>query len=180
MAPLITTRPGTPADADQIIRHVQAGFDSYVDFAPSGWRPPRAAAERESTVELLADPETWTLLALANREPAGHVSFYPGRERPADRSIPLQSRALIPGLAHFWQLFVVPEWWGRGVAPVLHESAIAAIRERGYEQARLFTPSRHRRARRFYERREWLLVGEEFNEGLQLALCEYRILLSAS
>jgi ribosomal protein S18 acetylase RimI-like enzyme len=84
-------------------------------------------------------------------------------------------RPLVPGLAHLWQLFVQPEWWGRGVAPLLHDAALAEMRLRGYERARLFTPSSHARARRFYERREWLRVGEQWNDGLALVLTEYLI-----
>lgn len=177
MAPPIITRPVTLDDVDQTLRHVQAGFDSYVEFAPSGWRPPMAAAEREATAQLLADPATWALLALAGGTPVGHVAFYPGRERATDRTVPVFSRPLLPGLAHFWQLFVVPEWWSRGVGSVLHEQAIAAIRARGFDTARLFTPSRHVRARRFYERRGWSPLDEEWHDGLQLRLCEYRLAL---
>ena len=176
----ISTSPAAGEDVDQILRQVQAGFDSYVEFAPSEWKPPHAAAEREATAELLNDPETWAMFALAGGGPVGHVSFYPGRERSADRSVPLRSRALIPGLAHLWQLFVLPAWWGRGVAPVLHDLAIAAIAARGYEQGRLFTPSLHARARRFYERRGWSRVEEDWDDGLRLTLCEYRIPISAS
>jgi hypothetical protein len=45
----------------------------------------------------------------------------------------------------------------------------------GYERARLFTPSLHARARRFYERRDWTVAGEEWNEFLDLELAEYRL-----
>lgn len=180
MPPTIATRPATVADLDSILRNVQAGFDSYVEFAPHRWTPPRVADDPEATAELLSDSETWALLALADGEPVGHVAFYPGREGSPDRSVPVRSRPRIPGLAHFWQLFVLPEWWGRGVASTLHEHAITAIRERRYEQARLYTPSQHARARRFYERREWSLIAVEWNDHLGLTLCEYRLMLTAS
>ena len=29
--------------------------------------------------------------------------------------------------AHLWQLFVLPAWWGRGVAPLLHDAAIGEL-----------------------------------------------------
>ena len=170
------TRPATLEDLDQLLAHVQAGFDSYVAFAPSGWEPPSVGEIREASGEVLADPQTWALIALEKTAPVGHVSFYPGRERvPEEPPRPLSERPLIPGLAHFWQLFVLPQWWGTGVAGLLHDAAIDEMRARSFEQARLFTPSAHARARRFYERRGWTDVDAEWNEWFQLELTEYRL-----
>jgi GNAT superfamily N-acetyltransferase len=173
--PEIATRRATIGDVHALLASVQAGFDSYVAFAPLGWRPPNMLADRERTVAILADPRTWALLALIDGAPVGHVGFVPARTRSpaAPRRLPV-SQPTIPGLAHLWQLFVLPEWWGRGVAPLLHDAAIAEMRERGYDRARLFTPSLHARARRFYERREWRATGEEWNRELVLMLTEYQ------
>jgi GNAT superfamily N-acetyltransferase len=172
MAPEIPTRCATSADVDVLLGHVQAGFDSYLEFAPLGWQPPDAFANRERAVELLCDPATWALLALDGERPVGHISFFPGRERSG---APLwRSGTPIPGLAHLWQLFVLPAWWGRGIAPALHDAALAEMHVRGYASVRLFTPSLHARARRFYERRRWAPTGEEWSEDLGLMLIEYR------
>lgn len=84
---------------------------------------------------------------------------------------------MVPGLAHLWQLFVLPEWWGRGVAALLHDAAIAEMRAQGYRVGRLVTPSPHVRARRFYERRGWSPVEEEWNDELALMVTEYRLVL---
>ena len=176
----IVTRPAGPDDLDDVLANVAAGFASYRAFAPTGWEPPAALAGRDLTADVLADPDTWALLALVDAAPAGHVAFMPARERSAaDSSGSWRSRPIIAGLAHLWQLFVLPEWWGLGVAPSLHESAIAEMRARGYLNARLFTPSAHARARRFYERRGWVAGPEEWNDHLGLALVEYRLDLSA-
>lgn len=168
---MITTRPASRDDIDILLADVQAGFDSYTAFAGDGWRPPDAFEDRESSAELLADPETFALIALVEGEPVGHVAFCPARDR--------LHRYLIPGLAHLWQLFVLPSWWGRGVAPLLHAAAIDEMSARGYSRARLYTPVRHLRARRFYERRGWTLVAEEWNTGLALMLAEYHRPLGA-
>lgn len=165
----ITTRVATAADVDLLLGNVQVGFDSYVLFAPPGWSPPNVFADRDVTAERLASDETWGLVAFDGDDPAGHVAFFQARHRI--------ERTVIPGLAHLWQLFVRPRWWGTGVAPVLHDGALAEMRARGFGCARLYTPSLHARARRFYERRGWQLTGEEFNENLALMLVEYRIAL---
>jgi GNAT superfamily N-acetyltransferase len=171
--PPISTRRATIADLDVLVADVQAGFDSYVDFAPLGWVPPDIYADTAVMAELLADLDTWALLALSDSEPIGHIAFIPARRRTPGQ--PWASSPPTPGLAHLWQLFVLPDWWGRGVAGMLHDAAIAEIRARGYTTVRLYTPALHARARRFYERRGWRPVGEQWNDQLTLMLSEYQL-----
>jgi GNAT superfamily N-acetyltransferase len=175
----IATRRGTVDDVDTILANVQSGFDSYVAFAPLGWVAPDATVGRDRTGERLADPRTWAMLALSGGSPVGHIAFVPGRERSAGEPRRADAeRELIPALCHLWQLFVLPEWWGRGVAPLLHDAATGVMRAQGYARARLLTPSLHARARRFYERRGWTVTGEEWSEDLTLMLTEYRLVLA--
>lgn len=171
----VTTRRGTPADVDWLLADVQAGFDSYTAFAPFGWRAPDMSHDRERTEELLSDPGTWVLLASVDGEQAGHVGFFPARERGTAEApaAAWHARPLIAGLAHLWQLFILPRYWGTGVAAHLHDVAIAEIQAYGFRRVRLFTPALHARARRFYERREWKTTGEEWNDELGLMLVEY-------
>jgi GNAT superfamily N-acetyltransferase len=78
---------------------------------------------------------------------------------------------------HLQHLFVLPPWWGQAVADTLHERAVLAMRERDWPRARLFTPEGQARARRFYEKRGWVLAGlaPEPVQGLGIALVEYRL-----
>jgi GNAT superfamily N-acetyltransferase len=176
---IVTRRAGID-DLDTLLTNAAVGLASYSAFAPPGWCPPKRDDDRARRAELLADPATWALLALVDGAPVGHVAFMPARERTADEPpVAWQARPVIPGLAHFSQLFVLPEWWGRGIAPVLHDAAIAEMREQAYESARLFTPTDHARARRFYERRGWRACDERFNDELALRLTEYRLMLAA-
>jgi GNAT superfamily N-acetyltransferase len=174
-APIETRRAGL-GDLDTLLDDVAAGFASYVSFAQPGWQVPDRAGSRETTAELLGDPATWALLALVEGAPVGHLAFFPGRRRGAgEQGGHWRQREVVPGLAHLWQLFVLPDWWGRGVAALLHDAAISEMRARGYETARLFTPSLHARARRFYERRGWMLVDEGWNDWLDLQMAEYHL-----
>jgi len=52
-------------------------------------------------------------------------------------------------------IYVRPAAWGSGIAGELHEAAVAELRRRGVERARLWVLERNDRARRFYERRGW-------------------------
>ena len=163
-------RLATEADASAIRRLAEEGLATYSEFTP-GWTRPKQFdednAERGRT--LLADPEFFCLIAEAGRTPIAHVGFAPGRE---DRG----HGPPIAGLAHLWQLFVMREWWGSGVAAELIQAAVEEARSRGYERMRLFTPRDHARARRFYEREGWRATGLEI-EGdlLGLAIVEYAV-----
>ena len=170
----IVLRPASLGDLEVIVADVQAGFDSYVGFAPQGWQPRDVAGDTEWLAAILCAEGTWAQLALIGERPVGHVSFFPARMRdPGDRR-PFAELSQIPGLVHLWQLFVLPEWWGRGVAPTLHDAAISEMTAQGFQETRLYTPSAHARARRFYERRGWSPQEETWNEDLKLMLTEYR------
>ncbi len=174
VASALETRRASLADLDALLAHVQAGFDSYVDFAPAGWHPPSVPSDRDLTIELLSDSDTWALLALVKQRPVGHVAFLPGRQLEADDRRRWNEHPKIPGLAHLWQLFVLPQWWGRSVAAPLHDAAVTEMAARGFDRARLYTPTLHARARRFYERRGWTPREEQWNRKLQLVVTEYR------
>jgi len=175
MTTMFATRRAGNSDVDALVADVAAGYASYVEFAPAGWQPPEMSTERERTARQIADDATWALLALVDGAPTGHVAFFPGRRRAPGGAPASRRGERIPGLAHLWQLFVLPEWWGRGAAPLLHDEAIAEMRSQGYRRARLYTPSGHARARRFYERRGWTPADAGWNEFLALELTEYRL-----
>ena len=171
----ITTRPAAASDLDAICEIVEAGFESYREFLPPPWEPPPLEEERSNVAARLADPATWKVVACADAEVVGHLGFAAGRARRAgDSPTGGPEPPLVAGLAHLWQLFVVPQWWGSGAADRLHGIGLAAMEKHGYERARLFTPAAHARARRFYERRGWSVADEQYNHHLGLDMVEYR------
>ncbi len=141
--PPIETRRATVEDVDTMLLHVREGFETYVRFAPAGWQPPEDRGARERTVERLADPGTWALIALSAGEPVGHISFVAASERPPAAGH-WRGRPLVAGLAHLWQLFVRPPWWGTGVAATLHDTAVGEMARQRFNEARLYTPRRPR------------------------------------
>ena len=56
-------------------------------------------------------------------------------------------------------LYVLPEWWGSGVAQTLHDAAVEHQHALGQTACRLWVLEHNRRARSFYERRGWELNG---------------------
>jgi GNAT superfamily N-acetyltransferase len=175
----VKTRRVTLEDLDELFATVQAGFDSYVDFAPAGWRPPVVPADRLRSAKRLADRATWAVIAIAEGRSIGHVAFFPAPTSDVGQVVSEPKAGdVVPVLAHFWQLFVMPEWWGGGVAPLLHDAAVNEMRARGYRSARLFTPTLNARARRFYERRGWSAAEEDWGSELALMVTEYRLAIT--
>lgn len=171
MRGMVELRPLTLDDAEAMAESSRQGFDSFRDWAPPGWHPPADGVEADRVREGLARPSTWGLLATDGDRVAGHVAFTQARERE-------EPRADIPGLAHFWQLFVRRDWWGTGLAAELNRRAVAEAAARGYEAMRLLTPAGSARARAFYAREGWSTDGEPIPEpalGLDLVLYRRRL-----
>jgi GNAT superfamily N-acetyltransferase len=140
----VSFRAGRLADAEEITRTLELGFEVFSAFLPEGFEAPPPMMEPLRA--RLADPAVWCRVAESDGEMAGHVSLMPaalhaGRPDPD------------PSLAHLWQLFVREERWGSGIATALHEAAVEEAARRGFSTFRLFTPVAQTRARRFYERR---------------------------
>jgi GNAT superfamily N-acetyltransferase len=162
-------RLATPDDAPGLAATTRLGFESYLDWAPDGWRPPPRSLELRAIRERLKQNTTWCAMALdEDGEQAGHVGITHASER--DRP-----HVRIPGRAHLWMLFVRPQWWGSGLAGRLHRLALEEAGRRGYESIRLYTPAGQARARAFYTREGWVAAGPPFAEPLLgLDLVEYR------
>jgi GNAT superfamily N-acetyltransferase len=158
-----------PDDAPALATTTRLGFESYLEWAPEGWRPPARSLEVRAIRERLRQATTWCAMALeADGEPAGHVGITHAAERE-------RAHVRIPGRAHLWMLFVRPSWWGTGLAARLHGLALEEAVRQGYDTMRLYTPAGQSRARAFYEREGWELAGPPFAEPLLgLDLVEYR------
>jgi GNAT superfamily N-acetyltransferase len=167
-------RSAGPRDAEQIASVQHEGFETYRSFAPDSWNPPDPREELERLRERLESPGLWCLIAEVGGEPAGHVAVMPATHHGQWPSDDFE-------LAHLWQLFVRPPWWGSGLATALHARAIRESESRGFTSMRLFTPADQARARRFYEREGWAAAAEPFDDAhFGLPMVEYRRPISSS
>jgi len=158
-----------PDDASALAATTRLGFESYLEWAPDGWRPPPRSLEVRAIRERLRHATTWCAMALEpGGVPAGHVGITHANERE-------RAHVRIPGRAHLWMLFVRPPWWGSGLAARLHTLGLEEAARQGYDTIRLYTPDGAARARAFYEREGWDLASRAFSEPLLgLDLVEYR------
>ena len=157
-------RVAVPEDAETLLGLMREGFEGYRSFAPAGWEPEMPPVERYA--ERLAAPTTFCLVAEDDGAAAGHVGFLPTELAGHPDAA--------PGLAHLWQLFVRPAYWGTGLAAELLGRAVEEARTRGFDGMRLYTPAGQARARRFYEREGFAVVGGRVDERLVLEIVEYR------
>jgi GNAT superfamily N-acetyltransferase len=171
--PEVRLREACGRDAPTLVAIVLEGFETYRSFAPDGWQPPNIAVADQRA--RLQDAGTWSMLAeVDGRDVAGHVAFMPARRH----FLPSPD----PSVAHLWQLFVRSAFWGTGLASRLLSAAAAEAVSRGYTSMRLFVPVGQARARRFYEREEFLPAGAPFEDERMagLPLVEYLRSLSVT
>ncbi len=149
--------PG-PEDVPALHDFLTAGIRGYRAFAPADWEPPaqNGPAKIERTLSELAHPRTYSRMAESDGRIVGFVHWC-----EPDPPVDIRLR----------YLFVAEPFWGTGLAQELHVGSVAAM---GASTVRLFTPTAHARARRFYERRGWYLHGCLEVSPLGLPLAEYR------
>ena len=159
-------RLATPDDAAALRELMAEGFEGYRDFAPEGWEP--ALPPLEAMRDRLELTSHWCAVVTDETgEVVAHVAFLDA----ADSGHPDNE----PGLAHLWQMFARPAYWGTGIAPQLMTFAVETARDLGYTAMRLFTPTGAMRPRRFYEREGWSLARPPaFDERIGLEIAEYR------
>jgi GNAT superfamily N-acetyltransferase len=112
-----------------------AGFQHV--FPPDLYEFPDDAI-RADWISALSDPDGETYIACEGDEAVGVVS-----------------------VCHrvMQTLYVMPEFWSRGIGSALHDLALVRLRETNVQEARLWTPTENHRARAFYEKRGWSLTG---------------------
>jgi GNAT superfamily N-acetyltransferase len=150
----IELRRATPSDIETVIELVQAGIDSYREWAPD-WAPdPPSLEMRERLSPLYSDDaRAWILLAFDGDEAVGVVSL--SVMTGADARVPAE------GTIYLWQMFVRRDRQGGGLAGALIDRLLDEARRRGYDRVVLWTPAGAAQARRFYEREGFDLTGEE-------------------
>ena len=112
-----------------------AGFKHV--FPPDMYPFPDDAI-RSDWVSALADPCGETFVAFQDGEAVGVVSV---------------------GHGVLQTLYVMPEFWSRGIGGALHDLALVRLREAKIQEARLWTLAENHRGRAFYEKRGWSLTG---------------------
>ncbi len=77
-----------------------------------------------------------------------------------------------------YELYVLPEWWGKGVGRDLLERATTHLVTNEFSEAVLWVLEKNLRARRFYDKHGWSRDGsDEYVDWLQARKLRYRTCL---
>jgi GNAT superfamily N-acetyltransferase len=134
----VVIRPADAGETETLLAvQREASVAALSDVFPPERYPFPDAAVRERWADALAEPEARVVVAERDGEVLGAALVRP---------------EWLDGL------YVVPAWWGRGVAPMLHDEAVSTLRAVA-PRAHLWVLEANRRARRFYERRGWVENG---------------------
>src|SRR3954454_22288714 len=155
-----------PADVERVTALVEAGIDSYREWAPE-WTPPKPTPEQRERLEgNFANDDAWILIAVDGDELVCVVSM--AARTAAQTELPP------PGTVYLWQLFVTPAWQGSGLAQALMDLALEEARKRGFQRMTLWAAAGATQARRFYERESWTPSGETNDQSdFGLPLVQY-------
>ena len=146
-------RPYEAGDADALAALARACDETYLDWAPAGWRVPDIPA---GWAQRFLGPERSTRVAVdAVGTLVASVGFRPAFD---DRAPGPPSGPPLPGVAHVGIVFVHPSRWREGIARAMLGSAHVAMLERGYVRAQLWTPE-GAPAERFYTALGWSRDG---------------------
>ena len=169
----LVVRAAVPADAVAIARvHVQAWRSAYRGLLPDRYlagltvegRAPRwrqrlrQLGARESVLAVVRDGTV-----------VGFASAGPARDSDCDERI----------TGELYAIYLVEQEWGRGVGRALHRAAVETLRDARFGDATLWVLETNERARRFYERQEWVADGATKVEryGARVTEVRYRRVL---
>jgi RimJ/RimL family protein N-acetyltransferase len=150
----VAIRDATPADAREIAEvHVRSWQSAYRGELPDDYLDGLSIGEREAQwVERLAEPQPdgGTLVAEEDGRLIGFAGFGPTRDEDAPTAT-----------GEVYAIYLLPEWFGRGVGRELFARANDGLSELGYARATLWVLATNERSRRFYERAGWRFDGSE-------------------
>lgn len=162
----VTIRSGSLHDVGMLADDLEEGFATYRTWAPAGWEPPTRVEMLLGMTQRFVRDGCWCVVALS--DDGAHAGHATARAERDDAGGPR------PGVARLTHLFVRRRFWGSGVADLLHDRVLGAMRQRGFGAACLWTPVGQARARAFYERRGWRPSGAvDPDNDLGLSLLEY-------
>jgi len=137
---LVAIRPARPDDLEPLLAiQREAAVSAFAHIFPQDRYPFPTDDIRDLWRKTLADPGVDIYVAEVGGEPAGSVSVDDELLRT---------------------LYVRPAHQGTGVGSTLHDFALERLRARGCSTARLWTLEENWNARRYYERRGWMLTEE--------------------
>ena len=167
----VAIREATAADARAIAAvHVRSWQAAYRGELPDAYLDGLSVDERESQwIERLraSRSDGGTLVAEEDGRVIGFAGFGPTRDEDAPAAT-----------GEVYAIYLLPEWFGRGIGRELFARANERLRELGYVRATLWVLATNARSRRFYERAGWAFDGTESShqdQCLNMPIARYAV-----
>jgi ribosomal protein S18 acetylase RimI-like enzyme len=155
---MVRVRPARLADVEPVVRvHVRTWQHTYAGMIPDSVL---AALGDQIDERVRRTRERWsapgprdfsTVVAVDDGGPYGFVVFGPYR---------LENDELDRAFGEVLAIYVDPDRQGRGAGRALLDAAVAALRERGFGEVRLWVLEQNAPSRRFYERYGFVADGQ--------------------
>ncbi len=158
MTPL-QIRPAQVADAEGIASvHVKTWQHAYRGQIPDDYLDGMSIERRTARWrELLADPTAYGRVLVAELD--GRIVGFCGigRSRDADAD---------DAVGELYAIYIDAQSMNHGVGSALLKVGLAYLIDQGYARATLWVMESNRRARRFYERKGWVVDGTRRTESI--------------
>lgn len=142
-------RRAEPGDASGLARvHTLGWQQGYADLLPADFLARRVVSS-QSWLGWLSRPlqRSEVFVAEVGGEVVGFTLVGPAREDPAPNEFEV---------AELKAIYLLAEFWGRGIGYRLHQAGLAAMARLGYRRAELTVLAGNRRTREFYRRQGWV------------------------
>ncbi len=167
----VKVRPPKLEEAETLAKvHVRSWQQTYRGQVPDDYLDnldSQVERRKELWLKLISNPEELGLFVSEIEDrPEGFATAGPSRESSTEGEL--------------LSIYLLSEYWERGIGYALHEHAITHLRRLGFKEAVLWVLDTNERTRRWYERQGWKADGaekKEQREGFVLNELRYRIRL---
>lgn len=128
--------------------HLSTALYAYADIFPDDAPPPELASLIDDWTARIGPSRPPTQACFVAEDQGSVVGVVIAGPAPGE-----------PSDGHLSRLYVDPADWGKGIGRLLHDHAIAHLREHDFRSATLWVLEANARARRFYERLGWGPTG---------------------
>lgn len=156
-SPHVAIRGASASDVEAIAAmHLASWWAAYSDIVPDGFLDSISLASRierwRRALSSSESPLTETIVAVGGDIVLGVCSFGP-RRRPASSEI-----------GEIYSLHVGPDSWRQGLGRALLDTSLQRLASRGFAGSVLWVLRDNWNARRFYEARGWVVIGEQMTQ----------------
>lgn len=137
--------------------HSQSLRAAYKDIIPDDILENDFSVERRRAgfTRELDKKRPFNVIAIDDDNPVGLLSFGDSRHIKVDEDT-----------TELWRIYLLPQYWGSGFGKQIFSWGINEIKSRGFKKVILWVLEENIRARRFYEKNDFIHDGQKMEEEM--------------